>query len=236
MNHPFSIIVPTYKEAENIPDLITRIANINFKDKTYEAIIVDDNSQDGTYEIVTELAKKHSWLKIMVRTNRKGLSESILDGIKQAKYPLYVIMDADLSHPPEKLQEMLTALSSADLVIGSRYVRGGSLDHSWPRARRLVSKIAMLLAQCVIALPVKDPLSGFLAFRRELIEGYPLNPIGWKMGLEIMVKCPCKKIREIPIHFSSRHQGASKLSFMTALHYIQHLTALLFYKYISRRK
>ena len=142
-------------------------------------------------------------------------------------------MDADLSHPPEKIPLMLAILDqpNIDIVIGSRYVKGGSVDHKWPFIRKLTSRVAALLAKIVLINNVKDPLSGFLAVRKNtFVAGDPLTPIGWKIGLELMVKCRCKNIREIPIHFSQRRHGKSKLNFRISMDYLRHVMKLLRYR------
>jgi dolichol-phosphate mannosyltransferase len=232
----FSIIVPTYHEAKNLPELIKRIAQIDFGQRVFEVILVDDNSQDGTYEVVNHWLTQYPWLRLMVRKEKKGLSESVVDGLKWAKYPLCIIMDADLSHPPEKIPEILAALeeSEVDLVIGSRYIKGGSSDEMWPIARKILSRLAALAARVLVAVPVKDPLSGFLALRKDaFFSGIQLEPVSWKIGLEIMVKCHYKNIKEVPIHFSQRVQGKSKLNFKVAMNYLRHVNQLIWFKVFS---
>ncbi|HEX2548759.1 MAG TPA: glycosyltransferase, partial [Gammaproteobacteria bacterium] len=143
-NIHFSIIIPTYQEAKNIPGLIQRITHINFEPRQFELIIVDDNSNDGTKEMMGQLMNKYMWLRLIVRNKTKCLSQSVIEGIENAKFPLCVIMDADLSHPPEKIPELLERLQNphAELVIGSRYIAGGSSDENWPLARKIVSRLA----------------------------------------------------------------------------------------------
>lgn len=232
----FSIIVPTFHEAKNIPELVKRIAQIDFGSCAFEVILVDDDSQDGTEEIVQSLQPHYPWLRLIIRKEKKGLSESVLDGFRQARYAVWVIMDADLSHPPEKIPEMLTALAQpdVDIVIGSRYVAGGSSDEMWPMIRKALSRFAALVARILVAVPVKDPLSGFLALKKDIFNsGIKLEPIGWKIGLEIMVKCRCKHIREVPIHFAQRTHGMSKLSFKVVINYLQHVNRLMWFKISS---
>jgi dolichol-phosphate mannosyltransferase len=147
-------------------------------------------------------------------------------------------MDADLSHPPEKIPEMLAVFekSGADVVIGSRYVEGGSSDKLYPFSRKFFSRATALMARVLLAVSAKDPLSGFLVFRKEkFFSGIQLKPIGWKLGLEFMVKCHCKNIREVPIHFSDRTQGVSKVSFKVGMDYIRHLVRLMLFKVFSRQ-
>ena len=229
----FSIIVPTFQEAKSIPDLIARIASADFGASHFEVILADDNSQDGTEDIVKRLRKDFPWLKLLVRSKPKSLSDSILDGMAMATYPIVVTLDADLSHPPEKIPAMLAILAdpSVDAVIGSRYVKGGSTDPSWPLIRVLSSKFAALIAQVCLLTKIKDPLSGFMAIRKSVLQrGGTLKPIGWKVGLEIMIKCHCRNVQELPIHFSQRHHGVSKLNFKISLDYLRHVMHLMWFK------
>jgi dolichol-phosphate mannosyltransferase len=229
----FSIVVPTYREAKNIPQLIQRIAEVDFSGRSFEVILVDDNSRDGITEVVKILQKQYSWLRLIVRLAKKSLSASALEGFQSARYPLVLLMDADLSHPPEKIPAMLAQLAdpAVDFVIGSRYVEGGSADEQWPVARRLTSRFAAWLAQVLISRRVRDPLSGFFALRKSaLLRCGRLKPIGWKIGLELMLKCRCKNIQEVPIHFSERLHGKSKFNFRVALEYVLQVSYLMAWK------
>ena len=143
-------------------------------------------------------------------------------------------MDADLSHPPEQIPRMLEALASGgDLVVGSRYVRGGSTDATWSGWRWLTGKIATLLARPFTS--IRDPMSGSFATHRSWLDvAAPLRPIGYKICLELIVKCPFARIVEIPIHFADRHRGQSKLSFRENVRYLRHLCRLFAFKYGCR--
>lgn len=235
-NNDFSVIIPTLYEAHNIPELIHKISKINFGERKFEVILVDDNSQDGIDLIVAQLAKSYPWLYVLVRKSKRNLSQSILDGFQHAKYPILITLDADLSHPPDKIPSLLEALTAkVDMVIGSRYVTGGSTDAKWPLLRQITSRLAALLARIVLANNVRDPLSGFLAIRKSTwLAGKPCQPIGWKIGLEIMIKCHCQTICEIPIHFSQRKKGKSKLNLQIAFSYLQHLVRLTFFRVLNR--
>jgi dolichol-phosphate mannosyltransferase len=222
--------VPTYKEVLNIPLMVERIEQVRQKhDLTAELLFMDDNSQDGSEEAVSKLNK--DWARIIVRTHDRGLSPAVIDGLKAAKYDVLLVMDADLSHPPEKIPEMVQALDGADFVIGSRYVPGGSTDAEWGVFRWLNSKVATLLAWPLTS--AKDPMAGFFALRRETFERgrASLNPIGYKIGLELLVKCGCRTVREVPIHFADRKLGSSKLSFKEQIRYLQHLRRLYVHRY-----
>jgi dolichol-phosphate mannosyltransferase len=139
-------------------------------------------------------------------------------------------MDADMSHPPEKIPEMVKCLENEDFVLGSRYVSGASTDDKWGFFRRINSWIATLLARPFT--DVRDPMSGFFALRRETLDqAQPLNPVGYKIGLELIVKCGCEKVKEIPIHFAKRQFGKSKLNFREQMRYIRHIRRLFMFKY-----
>lgn len=232
----FSIVVPTYREAKNIPTLIRRLAEINFGDAQFELIVVDDNSGDGIEALMKDEQARYPWLQFISRRGKKSLSASAVAGFQKAKYSFLVLMDADLSHPPEKIPEMLRALSQneADFVIGSRYVKGGSADEIWPVTRRLTSRLSAFIARLLVSADIKDPLSGFFALRKTTLHaGYPLKPIGWKIGLELMMRCRCQRIKEIPIHFSQRLHGKSKLNLKVAMDYLLHVQRLMLFKIFS---
>lgn len=229
----FSIIVPTFCEAKNIPELVKRIAEVNFSGRSFEVILIDDNSQDGIREVSRILQEAYPWLRLQVRFGKRSLSASAMEGFQNARYPIVLLMDADLSHPPEKIPALLEVLSDplVDFVIGSRYIQGGSADEEWPIMRRFTSRLAAGLAQLLLPSRVKDPLSGFFALRRSTLQNCDhLKPIGWKIGLELMLKCRCKKIREVPIHFSERLHGKSKFNSRVASEYLFQLVSLMAYK------
>ncbi len=225
-----SVIVPTYNECENLPELIQRIQKVKDEQNlNLELIIVDDDSKDGSEEYIESLGTP--WCRIIVRRGERGLSSAVLKGFSDAKGDILIVMDADLSHPPEKIPEFIEQIQAgADMVIGSRYVAGGKTDEEWGVFRWLNSQIATLLARPLTS--VKDPMSGFFALRKEVFEkSAPLNPTGYKIGLELLVKCPVKKVVEIPIYFSQRAKGKSKLSLKEQVKYLVHLRRLYFFKY-----
>lgn len=225
-----SVIVPTYKEAENIPHLAERLRAVFAEwDIEPEVLLMDDNSNDGSIEAVEAL--NLDWFNIVVRTKDRGLSQSVLDGLRRAKGDVAIVMDADLSHPPEILPKLVEALDNgADFAIGSRYVKGGSTDVEWSFLRRVNSWGATIMARPLTK--VSDPMSGFFAIRPAAMENAPyLNPVGYKIALELIVKCGCKKVAEVPIHFADRMMGESKLTLAEQLRYIQHLRRLYIFKY-----
>ncbi len=225
-----SIIVPTYREAENLPRLIARIsAVLEAHEITAELLLMDDDSQDGSEELVEAL--RLPWVRMIVRKEERGLSQAVLEGVRQARGAALLVMDADLSHPPEKIPELLEAIDEGyDFVIGSRHVKGATTDENWGAFRWLNSFAATMLAKPFIS--VRDPMSGFFAFpRRTLDRADYLNPIGYKIGLELLVKCRCQWVKEIAIHFANRELGASKLCLKEQLLYIQHIRRLFIYKF-----
>ncbi len=228
-----AVIVPTYREADNIPLLVERLASLRASTGLdLDLVLVDDDSQDGTAEIVRALDLP--WVRLIVRKSDRGLSQAVLEGLRSSDRDVLVVMDADLSHPPEKIPEMLKALEAgADFVSGSRFAAGGSTDDQWGIFRWLNSRVATLLAMPLTR--VKDPMSGFFALRRStFLDGRKLNPIGYKIGLELQVKCNVQRPVEIPIHFTDRRLGQSKLSLKEQLRYLEHLRRLYVHRFGTR--
>jgi dolichol-phosphate mannosyltransferase len=222
-----SIIVPTYNEAENIGELIERI-EASLKGLDFEVIVVDDSSPDGTAEIAEELGRAYRNVKVIKRPRKMGLASAALEGMREAKYRLIAVMDADLQHPPELLPKLLErAKEGYDIVIASRYVKGGGVE-GWSLWRRLISRGATLLAHALFleTRKVKDPLSGFFLFRREVVEGIRLNPIGYKLLLEVLMKGEYDKVAEVPYVFKMRRRGKSKLDLREILNYVLFLLKL----------
>ena len=224
-----SIVVPTFREAESLPLLIDRIALLRETSGIeLELLIVDDDSRDGTEALIA--ARSEPWLQLFVRTQDRGLSQAVLFGLNRARGELLVVMDADLSHPPEVIPEMLAALrSGADFVLGSRYVQGGTTAEGWGLFRFLNSRVATYLARPLTR--VSDPMSGFFALPRAVFErAESPSPLGYKIGLELLVRCRCRTVLEIPIHFSNRVRGESKLTLEQQLLYVRHLARLYRFK------
>ena len=225
-----TVVVPTYREAENLPHLIDQVASVReAHGLAIDLLIVDDNSRDGSVEIVA--SRPEPWVEILVRTADRGLSAAVLDGMRRARGEVLVCMDADLSHPPDALPRMLAKLEAgADFVIGSRYVDGGSTADDWGFLRWLNSRVATLLARPLTT--VADPMAGYFALRRSTFEqGHELAPVGYKIGLELMVKCRCERVVEVPIQFEDRRFGESKLTLAQQLLYLRHLRRLYIFKY-----
>ena len=225
-----SLVIPTYNEKGNIQKLIKKIQKEFKEDKINgEIIVVDDNSPDGTGKILEDLKRKQKNLKVIHRKGKLGLSSAVLEGWKIADGDVLGVMDADLSHPPEKIKELFSAIEKhkVDLVIGSRYIKGGKIK-GWDLKRKLMSKTATLLAR--IYTKIKDPMTGFFMIRKDVIKDVNLNPKGFKILLEIIIKGKYKKIKEIPITFVNRIEGKSKAGKKEIFYYLENLIGYLPHK------
>ena len=222
-----SLVIPTFNERENLPVLVRRIHNILSPRLRYELIIVDDNSPDGTGDLAERLSMKYP-IKVIHRTEKRGLASAVADGFDVAKGKVLGVMDADLQHPPETIPLLLEEVEKgADLVIGSRHTSGGRIGR-WSLRRKIMSKGARFLAGILIpkAKTIKDPLSGFFLLRMEVIEDVTLSPEGYKILLEILCKGKYEKVAEVPYTFADRKRGRSKLGFRENLAYLRHLLQL----------
>jgi dolichol-phosphate mannosyltransferase len=223
-------VVPTYREVASLPHLLDRLRDLrDGLGGRLEVLVMDDDSRDGSLELVA--ARAEAWVQFVVRTTDRGLSSAVLDGLRRATGDVLVCMDADLSHPPPTVPHMLDKLAAgADFVIGSRYVEGGSTSDDWGFLRWLNSRVATLLARPLTA--VRDPMAGFFAMQRSTFAaGKDFNPVGYKVGLELLVKCRCERVVEVPIHFEDRRYGESKLTLTQQLLYLKHLRRLYVFKY-----
>jgi dolichol-phosphate mannosyltransferase len=222
-----SIIIPTYNESENIIQVLKSIGEHLPEDIAVEAIVVDDNSPDGTGKIVDdyindEQNKIEYTVDIIHRKTKSGLSSAILDGIEHSSGETIVVMDSDFSHPPKIIPRLIEEIkiSKCDIVIASRFVTGGAIK-GWSIKRKLISKTAKGIAKAGLGVNESDPMSGFFAFRRKILEGIKLDAIGYKVLLEILVKTKDVKIKEIPYTFTNRTLGSSKLDSSTMLDYVR---------------
>ncbi len=222
-----SIVIPTYNEKENIQRIIESIFDIFAGNRIDgEVIIVDDNSKDGTGEIVEVLKSKYKNLKVIHRPGKLGLSSAVLDGWKIAESEILGVMDADLSHPVEKIPEMFSYFPKADLVIGSRYVKNGKIL-GWNLKRKAMSRFAIFLSRPFTR--VKDTMTGYFMVKRSCLIGKKLNPRGFKILLEVLIKSNCRKIREVPIIFVNRIKGKSKASLKEIFYYLINLVGYIPY-------
>lgn len=231
-NPTLSIITPTFREALNIPLLVEDLSNaLDPVIPQWELIIVDDNSRDGTVEVCNRLRHQGIPLHLYVRKNKRGLATAVLEGFKLAHAQILVVMDADLSHRGLDILKLYEAVcNGAEFALGSRYISGGSTDDKWSVYRFINSKTASFLARPLV--DISDPMSGFFAIPRILLKrGEVLSPVGYKIGLEIIVKCTPQHVKEVPIHFRTRRLGKSKLSIKQQILYLYHLYTLYSYKW-----
>lgn len=218
-----SLVLPTFNERECLELLHDRV-DLALRPYRHEVIVVDDSSPDGTADEVRKLAGSGPY-RLVLRPAREGLSSAVLDGCQAAMGAIVVVMDADGSHPPELLPQLIEPIRAggAEFVLGSRRVRGGS-DAGLPTLRWVVSWLATLPARPLTS--VRDPMSGFFAVRRDLLNRGPLAPTGFKVALEILVKCRPSPVVEIPFRFGERLAGESKLGPKTIASYAEHLARL----------
>jgi dolichol-phosphate mannosyltransferase len=220
-----SIVVPTYNERDRLADLVTAIfASYEAEQLDAELIIVDDNSPDGTGALADALARQHR-IRVLHRAGKQGLGTAVIAGFELATAPIVGVIDADLSHPPAVLPRMTAVMqqTGADVVIASRYIPGGGV-RNWPLSRRLMSRVACLLARGLT--PVRDAASGFFLIRRELVQGVRISAGGFKICLELLVRSRPSLVIEVPYVFEDRAAGESKMSLKEALGYVVQLREL----------
>ncbi|MFB5621728.1 MAG: glycosyltransferase [Candidatus Nitrosomaritimum yanchengensis] len=222
-----SIIIPTYNESRNIIGILKSIGENLPKNITAEAIVVDDNSPDLTGKIVEEYLKNVKkiagyTMDIIHRTSKNGLSSAILSGVQRAKGDTIVVMDSDFSHPPQIIPKMIESLKKyqCDMVVASRYINGGKIK-GWTLKRKIMSKVATLIATKGLGVKTKDPMSGFFAFKKNILKGINFDAIGYKILLEILVKKSGIAVKEIPYTFENRSFGSSKLDSSTVTDYFK---------------
>ncbi len=206
-----SVVIPVYNERDNVEPLVRGLEEVQRAwGRTLEAVVVDDRSPDGTGELFARLGSSYGVsTRVVERTGTRSLGRAIVEGIGLSRGGLVGVMDADLSHPPRTILEMLRALDGADGVVASRYAPGGRIA-SWPVRRRVVSRMATALARQLVLCPSTDPVSGFFLFRRSALEGLTLTGLGNKPLVEILAQRPLV-IHEVPYEFRDRERGASKL-------------------------
>ncbi len=220
-----TVVVPTYNERDNIAALARRLFDA-VDPQTTELLVVDDDSPDGTAEVCDTLAREGLPVRCIVRRGERGLATAVLRGMAEARGNLIVVMDADLSHPPESVPALLAALRdpAVRMAIGSRFAPGGSLDRRWPWKRRLNSWGARLLARPLTR--VRDMMSGFFCVRRADLRLEELRPVGYKIALELIVRHGWKRVVEVPIAFAERAAGQTKLDLAEQARYLRHLGRL----------
>ena len=214
-----TVIIPTFKEEANIGHIISEVDAV-FKQHAIngEILVVDDNSPDGTIAIVNEQKKTRPNLNLVVRQSDHGLSQSVADGFVHASSDIFVVMDADLSHPPALIPTMVSELRAGyDVVIGSRYMEGGGIK-KWALKRRIISIAGTFFGRLLFP-DISDPVSDFFAVKKSVVTNAPLKSRGYKILLEVLGKGTWEKDKEITFEFVDRKIGPSKLKLKTIIEY-----------------
>lgn len=229
-----SIIIPTYNEEENIGKIIFTLQKILENNSIpYEILVMDDNSTDKTQTIVQNISNSSLNIHLIVRSRDHGLSQSVVDGFSRSQNNLLIVMDADFSHPPSAVVELYHALTQGyDLVIGSRYIKGGAIEN-WPVERKILSFGATFLARLLFP-NINDPVSGFFGLHRRILEEARLKPRGYKILLEVLGKSNWNSIIELPIKFVEREGGSSKLNLKVIFQYIIQFTDIAVFRVCHR--
>ncbi|BAY63095.1 GtrA family protein [Calothrix brevissima NIES-22] len=226
-----SLVIPTYKERDNIHQVVNILSQLLDESipGQYELIVVDDDSPDRTWEVAQSLTEEYPQLQVMRRKQERGLSSAVIRGWQVARGSILGVIDGDLQHPPEVLTQLLTQIQQgADLAVASRHVEGGGVS-SWSVIRRFLSRGAQVLG--LIILPrvlgrVSDPMSGYFMVRRNAIAGAILNPVGYKILLEVIGRGNVNEIAEVGYVFCERKEGESKVTWKQYVDYIHHLLRL----------
>jgi dolichol-phosphate mannosyltransferase len=209
-----AVIVPTFNESDNVPELVDRLEN-SLQGEAWEVIFVDDDSTDGTAGRVREIARRNPRVRCLQRIGRRGLSSACVEGMLATSAPYLAVMDGDCQHDEVVLPSMLQLLKrgEADIVVGSRYTDGGGIG-TWDESRAKMSRFATRLSRAVIKHDLSDPMSGFFAMRREVLElsVRKLSSVGFKILLDVIASSPAPlRVQEVPYEFRTRHAGESKL-------------------------
>jgi dolichol-phosphate mannosyltransferase len=226
----FSLIIPTYNEGQNISRIVQQLTTLLEQTipSAYELIVVDDNSPDRTWEIAQQLTAQYPQLRVMRRQTERGLSTAVIRGWQAARGEILGVIDGDLQHPPDVLLQLLQAIQSSDLAVASRHVEGGGVSE-WSPTRRFLSRGAQVIG--LLILPnvvgrVSDPMSGYFLVRRSAIAGQLLNPLGYKILLEVLARGQIQQVAEVGYVFQERKQGESKVTWRQYLDYLLHLAKL----------
>jgi dolichol-phosphate mannosyltransferase len=226
-----SLIIPTFNEAKNLAELTAQLTALLEPrlGAGYELIVVDDDSPDRTWEVALTLAEENPRIRVIRRTRERGLSTAVIRGWQAARGAVFGVIDADLQHPPEITVALWDAIEAgADLAVGSRHVEGGGVS-DWSVRRRALSRGAQLLGLALlpsVISRVKDPMSGYFMIRREAIAGKTMNPLGYKILIEVLGRGTVGKIAEVGYVFRERSEGASKVTWRLYIAYLRHLARL----------
>jgi dolichol-phosphate mannosyltransferase len=220
-----TVVIPTYNERDRLDELATALfREADARQVVLEAVIVDDNSPDGTGAIADRLAQRYR-VKAVHRAGKLGLGTAVMEGFRAASADVVAVMDADFSHPPHTLPDLFHAFrtTGADMVIASRYIPGGATP-GWPIRRLMMSRLACVLTRGLS--PVKDSTSGFFLIHRQIAQATTVNAGGFKICLELMCRSGARNIVEFPYWFEDRQQGASKMTLREGLGYLVQLGKL----------
>ena len=226
-----SLVIPTYNERENIELVIKRAFEVLREGaQPFEIIVVDDDSPDRTWEAAEALCRNYAGLRVVHRRNERGLARAVVRGWQEARGEILAVMDGDLQHPSETLGRLVKAIQDdgVDIAVASRHVTGGGVSR-WNIIRRAVSWSATLMATWVLPgtlRTIRDPMSGYFALRRSVIEGCRLEPEGYKILLEVLGRGRYRSVEEIPYTFVERKRGGSKLGLRQYGEFIVHLLCL----------
>jgi dolichol-phosphate mannosyltransferase len=233
-----ALAIPTLREADNLRELLGHVRSVlDPLEMDYEILVVDDDSRDGTEEIVSAIAREDPRVRLLVRRGERGLSGAVLYGWRQTDAAILGVMDADLQHPPELLPQLIAAIFAGnDLAIGSRYTAGGELG-AWNPVRKWLSTAAVWATWPIQRPGVRahDPMTGFFLVRRACIDGIAFQPSGFKLLLEILVRGRIRTVAEVPLAFGSRNRGASKANFKVGWDYAKLLARLYAERFGWRR-
>lgn len=231
--YDLTVIIPTFNEEANIRNIVMAVDAVFYENSINgQILVVDDNSPDATISIIRELMRTKKNMELLVREKDHGLSQSVADGFCHAASDIFIVIDADFSHPPLLIPRMYEEIRNGyDIVIGSRYMQGGGI-RKWPLKRRIISIGATFLGRLLFP-DITDPVSGFFAVKKTVVEKAPLKPRGYKILLEVLGKGTWVKDKEIPFEFVDREAGASKLKVKTIIEYARQVTDITFYSFAN---
>ena len=233
-----ALVIPALHEAANLPGVLSNVRRaLDRVDISWEVIVVDDHSRDGTEQIVSAIARQDERVRLLVRRRQRGLSGAILHGWQHTDATILGVMDADGQHPAEVLPALLASIRRGrDLAIGSRYIGDGCRE--WNPLRRVLSTVAVMAARPLqpVRLRVRDPLSGFFMVQRACVQDIPFRAAGFKLLLEILVRARIVSWEEIPFAFGRRRAGRSKMSVLVTWDYLSLLVRLYTRRFVMARR
>lgn len=222
-----SVVIPTYNERQNVVPIVEACLDA-LQSYDTEVIVVDDDSPDDTWKLARQTFATEDRVRVIRRTDEQGLATAVLTGFDAAKHNMLAVIDADFQHPAERLPDLAESIVSteADIAIGSRYRPGGGIEN-WTMRRRIVSQCAASLARLFVpeAKETTDPMSGFFAVDRRVLDGADLAPTGYKILLEILSECDVEQVVEVPYTFTDREQGESKAGVFEYARFVNHVAS-----------